>query len=615
VPSSKLSEAELGFFKWSKWSRDAAPSLRRGDVIADEWVVTDTFEGAFGAVHLCTDKATKARAAFKTIRYQWLENEALRLRFLEEARRWIALGGRPHIVQAWSVEEISHIPFILIECVDGHRRFGNNLAQWIARKKLNWRDAISFGVQLSAGMRDAYQAQELIHCDLKPSNLLITEDGTLKITDFGLSFAASEGAAGNFGGTPEYMAPEQWYGGEIGTCTDIYAAGLILYEVATGQPAFPRSADRAKQANYHLQATPPDPRQAVEIPDGLAELILQCLAKRPRQRPDSFEELFGRLADLHRTLIGGPLPVSSRVAGLLPLGGLLVNQINSLSTFGQNEEALSLAQRAVLDVPDDAAVHAALAYQLGAAGKAAEAAAQWLQAKLLSLPGQRDHLIACVNLALAFQRLGRKQEARKAYDECLFYKRLEFVSTLEPLTVVMTNLGEPEKSLDLCDWILARQPRLAAVWNNRAIALRRMGRIHEALRSATQATEINPRYEKAWSNKATALQELGKYDEALSAAEHALQINPFVIGAIAIVANALCCLGHAEEALRRLQAIIPELPQPPAPILTCLAMAYGDLHRFDEANAALDVAATVDPSCWGIEHLRDRIRRMAAGST
>ena len=605
----------MKFFGLRKSSGGAAPFFRRGDVIVDEWVVTDTFEGAFGAVYLCTDRTSKTRAAFKTIRHQWLENEALRLRFIEEAKRWIALGGHPHIVQAWSVEEISHIPFILIECVDGHRRFGNNLGQWIARKKLNWRDAIFFGAQLFAGMRDAYRAQKLIHCDLKPSNLLVTADGILKVTDFGLSLVGSEAAAGNSGGTPEYMAPEQWYGGTIGTWTDIYAAGLILYELATRQPVFPRTADRVEQGNYHLQVMPPDPRQAAHIPDRLAELILQCLEKRPRQRPDSFEELFDRLADLHRTLIGGPLPVSSRLAGLLALGDLLVNQINSLSTLGQKEESLALAKRAVLDVPDDPGVHAALAYKLGEAGNLAEAAAEWLMAKRLSLPGQRDHLIASVNLALVFERRGDKEAARNAYNECLFYKRLGFVDTLEPLTALMTNLGEPEKSLDLCDWILARRPVLAAVWNNRAIALRRMGRIDEALQSATRATEINPRYDKAWSNKATALQQLGKYDEALDAAEHALQINPFVIGAIAVVANALCCLGRAEEALRRLQAVIPRLPQPPARVFACLAMAYGDLRRFDEANAALDKAATIDPSEWSIEDLRNRIRKMAAGST
>jgi eukaryotic-like serine/threonine-protein kinase len=605
----------LKFLNWGKRSSDAVPFFRRGDVIVDTWVVTDTFEGAFGAVYLCTERTSKKRAAFKTIRYQWLENEALRLRFIEEAKRWIALDGSPHIVQAWSVEEISHIPFICIECVDGHRRFGNNLAQWITRKKLNWRDAISFGLQLSAGMRDAYRAQKLIHCDLKPSNLLITDDGTLKVTDFGLSLVGSEAAAGNLGGTPEYMAPEQWYGGEIGTWTDIYAGGLILCEIATGKPVFPRTADRAEQAHYHLQVVPPDPRQSAHMPDGLAELILQCLEKRPRQRPASFEELFDHLVDLHRVLIGGPLPLSSRVAGLLELGSLLVNQINSLSTLGKKEEALALAKRAVLDVPDDPGVHAALAYQLGEAGNLGEAAVEWIAAKVLSLPGQRDHLIACVNLALVFERRGDKEKAREAYNECLFYKKLGFADTLEPLTVLMTNLGEPEKSLDLCNWILAHRPLLAAVWNNRAIALRRMGRVKDALDSATRAIEINPRYEKAWSNKATALQELGKYEEALDAAEHALQIDPFVMGAIAIVANALCCLGRAEEALRRLQAVIPQLPRPRARLFACLAMAYEDLRRFEEANAALDKALCIDPSDQLIQELRNDLNKKMAGST
>jgi tetratricopeptide (TPR) repeat protein len=153
---------------------------------------------------------------------------------------------------------------------------------------------------------------------------------------------------------------------------------------------------------------------------------------------------------------------------------------------------------------------------------------------------------------------------------------------------------------------------LAAVWNNRAIALRRMGRAHEALQSATRAIEINPRYDKAWSNKATALQELHRYDEALDAAEHALQINPFVIGAIVIVANALCCLGRAEEAMRRLQAAIPQLPQPPARLFTCLAEAYCDLRRFREANAALDRATAIDPSDELIQYVRRSIQRRAA---
>jgi len=154
------------------------------------------------------------------------------------------------------------------------------------------------GVQIATGLHFAHR-NKIIHRDIKPANLFLTRDRIVKIMDFGLAKMVEEVRKGAtvIGGTPFYMAPEQGLGGHVDHRADIYALGITLFELSTGNVPF-REGDVAYQ---HRHEDPPDPRSlADDLPDALAELILRMLVKDPAQRVGTAQEVEDRL----RTLVG-----------------------------------------------------------------------------------------------------------------------------------------------------------------------------------------------------------------------------------------------------------------------------------------------------------------------
>ncbi len=214
--------------------------------------------------------------------------------FLREARAAAALN-HPNIVTVHDVDEEAGTFFITMELL-----VGRTLSQLLREHgKLAPRDVARVGIQVAAGLAYAH-GQRIVHRDIKTSNLFLTEERTLKIMDFGLAKMLEEvrRATTVIGGTPYYMAPEQAAGEAVDPRADLYAFGVTLFELVTGRRPF-ESGDVTYQ---HRHTPAPDPRSlGVEIPEALAELILQLMAKQPADRPPNAEQVGMRL----RALIGG----------------------------------------------------------------------------------------------------------------------------------------------------------------------------------------------------------------------------------------------------------------------------------------------------------------------
>jgi tetratricopeptide (TPR) repeat protein len=454
--------------------------------------------------------------------------------------------AHPNIVYAYRLLAVGHIPFVVLEHAQGHATLRQTLTARTARKDAIFEDAVVYGLQIAYGMLYAHDKAKLVHGDLKPENLLFTENGTLKITDFGLSVAVDQQSpTGNrIRGTPQYMSPEQWRGEHLDARSDIYATGVILYEVVTGRRPFP-SEDAAELYRLHLNAVPPAPRRIdPSIPEGLNVLVMECLEKDRSRRPASFEVFIERL----RALPTGrpadppasfPAPESSEAT---------FNLIKSLRALGRHDEAVSLGKRAVSEFPNDGRLHCALADALMESGRPDQATAALLRALKARKLNDLDRQDATVKLTLAYFACGDVPFANVWYKRALKEKR--YPEKLAALTTFMTAQGKPEESLALCDRIIAQRPTNATVWNNRAIALRRQGYLQQALESATRACTINPRHAKAWSNRATALLLMGRFDQAAEAAEKALEIEPLTEGALLALTSALRHLGNPDPTSR-----------------------------------------------------------------
>jgi WD40 repeat protein/serine/threonine protein kinase len=264
-------------------------------------------QGAMGVTYKAIDTLLRRPVALKVIASRLLENEALKTRFIREARAAASLR-HPNIASVYYLGSTEFSYFYAMELVAG-----STLEEIIARRApLDLNLALDIAAQVASALAAAHQAG-LVHRDIKPSNLIVSFDEknrpTVKVIDFGLVKVTAEVSAessvsepGIFLGTPRYASPEQFIGGKVDIRSDIYAAGIILWEMLTGDTPFSGSA--AQVAAQHLQAALPM-RKVRHVPRPVVALLIRILEKDPRDRPQTPEEL---LAILHATMTAPGVP-------------------------------------------------------------------------------------------------------------------------------------------------------------------------------------------------------------------------------------------------------------------------------------------------------------------
>jgi eukaryotic-like serine/threonine-protein kinase len=238
-------------------------------------------------VDLALDTQLDREIALKRLAENLSRDDDLRARFQREARLAARLA-HPNVVRVYDVgEDDEGRPFIAMEYVDGE-----TLAEVVLRRgPLPPREVAELGIQACRALAAAHEAG-LVHRDVKPQNLLLRNDGVLKLGDFGVAVGL-EGTrltmAGTVLGTAAYLAPEQARGEEVTAAADVYGLGAVLYELLTGRP--PRNpATLAELTSTEAIPTPQD------APPDLARIVMQCLAAEPEDRPASAAELAGELA-------------------------------------------------------------------------------------------------------------------------------------------------------------------------------------------------------------------------------------------------------------------------------------------------------------------------------
>jgi len=270
--------------------------------------------GGMGLVYLARQRTLERPVAIKIVRAEHAGNREIGERFVTEARA-ASSAGSPHIVD---VLDFGTLPdgatFLAMEYLEGV-----TLSEFLeARRSLPARLAIELAQQIADGLGDAH-ARGIIHRDLKPENVFLTRShGELfvKILDFGIAKVATASVrltrAGQIFGTPHYMSPEQARGQGVDARTDIYALGVLLYEMVCGQLPFDADNPLVILARHcDTLPLPPSRRSPpVELPEGLEAVILRCLEKSPDARWPSMQEL---RAELDAVLAGKPnLPPQER---------------------------------------------------------------------------------------------------------------------------------------------------------------------------------------------------------------------------------------------------------------------------------------------------------------
>jgi eukaryotic-like serine/threonine-protein kinase len=245
--------------------------------------------GGMAKVLLARDVELGREVAVKLLDERLAADESFRARFAREAR--VAAGlSHPNVVTVFDVGDADGRPFIVMELVTG-RTLEERLLQEGA---LSANDVLAIARQVCAGLEHAH-ANGLVHRDLKPGNLIEREDGTVKIADFGIARAV-EGTelteTGTVVGTAAYLAPEQAEAGVVTPATDLFAPGVVLYELLTGRQ--PWKVDSLAALAGRREAPPPE--LPADTPPGLRTAIERCLQPDPEDRPSSAAEV-ARLLD------------------------------------------------------------------------------------------------------------------------------------------------------------------------------------------------------------------------------------------------------------------------------------------------------------------------------
>jgi serine/threonine-protein kinase len=260
--------------------------------------------GGMATVYKAHDPSIGRDVAIKFLHASLSEDAECRTRFLREAR---AAGGlsHPNIVVVHDVGEIEGRPYMAMEMLQGA-----SLAEELEQnKRLMVRDVVSIGIQLARAL-DYAHSKGVIHRDIKPGNIMRERaNGAVKVTDFGIAHvdeSASVGEqrtrVGDVIGTPQYMSPEQTRGEKLDGRSDLFSAGIVLYQMLTGVRPFRGDSLVAIATKIASEDAPPIPKDRTDVPNSLRRVIDKCLAKQPAMRFQSGRELAEALAKVRTEL-------------------------------------------------------------------------------------------------------------------------------------------------------------------------------------------------------------------------------------------------------------------------------------------------------------------------
>jgi len=505
-----------------------------GDWLRDIYEVNDVKRGGMGVVYLGYDHAHREPVAIKTFQSRFLDNERAVARFNQEATTWIMLEKHRYIVQARRVETIAGRPHIILEYVSGPEGLGSDLRSWIDHKRLDLPQSMEFGLHIALGMQHASQrVPGLVHRDLKPANILVTHDGTAKITDFGLvrsleftdvplpgNDTDSDSSSGSgrassrltrFGaivGTAPYMSPEQVESRDVDIRADIYAFGCILYEMLTGRQVFQEKKFNGwKQAHLH-QIPAFDSHFQQQLPVRLQKLTLACLEKSPDDRPPTWGAVVDELAAIYEDVTGQKATLE--ITGPEMQVHELIDKGYSLTELNRMDEALAAYDRA--------------------------------------LALQDSNALAWARKGRALRLMERYEESLACYDRALEHFP-NYGWAWRGRGLVLERLGRMEQALACYERAVDIKPNDAWNWYNLADVMQNLNRYEDAIHMLQRGLEVDPTHPNSWAKLGQVYRHLQLFDKAVEAYEKAILYDPSYGWAHNGLGLSLKALGRKQESL------------------------------------------------------------------
>ena len=553
--------------------------------------------GTQATVYRARDVNSGRIVALKVLDSKWADDPQYRERFVREARL-AASVNHPNVVTVHEVGEDSGQLYMAMEYLSSS-----------LQAFLEEHGSIPVGEALRivrdvANALDGAHKRGIVHRDIKPANVLLTEDLLVKVSDFGIARAAGLPTMTNIGsimGTPHYMSPEQARGERADIQSDIYALGIVLYQLLAGQLPFDADTPLAV-LRQHIDDAPPSVRQhRRELPPELDAIVGRCLAKDKGHRYQTPAELAGALNKAWRELelpSSPPGTVESYEAATLPPPTIFPSE--SSMTRSSEQETRDERQRTTSSQED-----------IGSAEQQLESAhnllTQGLYHGAVTAANNAIDLDPTLSQAyymktLALVRLKLREEALAAVDK-LIELRPEHAAGHSTKAQILYFLGREQEALAVADRAIELRPDSFGDHRIKAQALIRLKRHDEALDAIHKAVELRPEAATTHLVKAKILSALDRQKEALSVADDAVALGPSDPGVHSVRAEILHHLRRDKEAQTAVDEAIRLRPSDGD--VHCLkAEILHHLRRNKEALAAAEMAIGLDPENFRAHRIR-----------
>lgn len=510
------------------------PRYHPGDKIGGRFLVHQALMGGMGEVYLSLDLREMFPVALKTFQQRYIKNPQLLRKFFEnEVATWVALEKHPNIVKCYWMQPVDDQLFMALEWVATERR-GSDLRSWLRYGPLNPQLALDFTIDICRGLIHAQSKQPgIVHRDLKPDNILIAQGQLAKITDFGLAKVAIQSEfdlenvqssqdgrqhLSNMGGTPPYMAPEQWIGDDLDQRTDIYAIGCILHELLTGMwPYVATNLDDLHR--QHLTAKIPTFRNDSTLPNTLNTLLAQCLAKRREERYPTIRELLNSLVKIYLAQFAEPpksVPASGEFTAID-----YTNRGFTYSHLKQYDKALADLERAIEMDPNYAEAYSSRG-RIYADLQKYEVALADLD-RSIELDSSSSGMY--YNRGLVHYQAGDYQSALIDYGQAIKLDPVDADIYINQ-GMVYSALHKDELALENYNKAIELNPSDPMAYYNRGNLYHRLGQDEAAMRDLNRSIELDPNYVRAYVNRGVVYKELGAYEAALADFNRAIDLAP-----------------------------------------------------------------------------------------
>lgn len=536
-------------------------------------------QGGMGIVYVVYDRKWREAFAAKTFQDQvFARNPNIKARFEKEALAWINLDLHQNIAEARFLHVIDGKPFLFLEYVAG-----GDLGRWIGTPRLtnDLAQVLRFSIQFCDGMRHVISKGIKAHRDIKPQNCLVTQDGILKVTDFGLAKVWDEAVdvdgghsaaedlspdlsqTGTAAGTCTHMAPEQFKDSKrVDVRADIYSFGVMLFQMVSGELPFLGRNFEEFAALHIRNAVPLHRIQNHRI----RTVIEKCLRKKPEERYTGFDELRRELAAVHKAETG--FLAADSVAGDELTAYHLLNKGKSLGDLGLIGDSLLCFDKAIALDPS-----------------LAEA---WLNkgASLTEIEHHTDGL-ACLDRALALKPTLAVAWANKGH--------------------VLLGLGRLSDALSALQKASELNHDDPAVWYRMGCALAKMDRHADAIAAYQNVVRLDPKGVEGWFNMGHSMGLLGRHQDVIKCCDRALEIDPQVSRVWILKGLGFCSMERFHDATTCFQQAeklgdtstaghVANCRKAQAEWYFRLGSRYQQKGNHTEANACYEKGLALDPS-------------------